>query len=238
MHPFNISTGYGNLAPSTKAGQALLIPYALVGIPLNILFLIVVGKWLSMLYQKVYKSVKDNWIMAAISYLLLVITGWCLFAIFPSTLFSSIEEWSFTESLYFTMVTLTTIGFGDYIPGMQMSYTAPARVAYDICFVIWLFFGMAYISLLLQRIGDFFGIIEENIISRVPVCTPCKELLGVNSELLSEECEATDEQSELMRTYSKLPTEDMSEEDDKKEQGSIGVDAEQLETEHTKQTSV
>lgn len=33
------SAGYGNLAPSTEAGQVFCVFYALVGIPLNVVFL-------------------------------------------------------------------------------------------------------------------------------------------------------------------------------------------------------
>lgn len=33
------AAGYGNLAPSTEAGQVFCVFYALVGIPLNVIFL-------------------------------------------------------------------------------------------------------------------------------------------------------------------------------------------------------
>ena len=95
-------------------------------------------------------------------------------------------------------MTLTTIGFGDYIPAMQTSYTATARTVYDICFSIWLFAGMAYISLLVQQIGQFFGIIENKVVSRVLSCIRCKQ---------------------VYRTHSSLPTEDVDKrEQDKREQ--------------------
>ena len=195
--------GYGNLAPSTKLGQAFLIPYAIMGIPLNILFLIEVGKWLSMLYQRVCQSIKKHWMLVAISYVLLVTTGWCIFAVLPSIIFSSIEKWSYGEALYFTVVTLTTIGFGDYIPAMQTSYTATARAVYDICFSIWLFAGMAYISLLVQQIGQFFGIIESKVVSRVLGCIRCKQ---------------------VYRTHSILPTEDVDEKE--RDEGETQCDSE------------
>lgn len=39
VHMSPPSAGYGNLAPSTEAGQIFCVFYALVGIPLNVIFL-------------------------------------------------------------------------------------------------------------------------------------------------------------------------------------------------------
>jgi hypothetical protein len=34
-----------------------------------------------------------------------------------ATIFSAWENWSFLEGAYFSFITLTTIGFGDFVPG-------------------------------------------------------------------------------------------------------------------------
>lgn len=44
-------------------------------------------------------------------------SGFLLFCLVPALLFRLVEQWSFGDSLYFTIVTLTTIGFGDFVPG-------------------------------------------------------------------------------------------------------------------------
>ena len=52
-------------------------------------------------------------------YLLFVFgsVGFALFSIFPALIFTALEGWPFADSLYFTIITLTTIGFGDLVPG-------------------------------------------------------------------------------------------------------------------------
>ncbi len=34
-----------------------------------------------------------------------------------AVLFAALEKWSLLEGAYFSFITLTTIGFGDYVPG-------------------------------------------------------------------------------------------------------------------------
>lgn len=40
-----------------------------------------------------------------------------LILIFPPMVFSHVEGWSFGEGFYFAFITLSTIGFGDYVVG-------------------------------------------------------------------------------------------------------------------------
>lgn len=43
--------------------------------------------------------------------------GTLVILIFPPMFFSHVEGWSFREGFYFAFITLSTIGFGDYVVG-------------------------------------------------------------------------------------------------------------------------
>lgn len=53
-------------------------------------------------------------IMDVVTYL---IPGIIVFIFIPSYIISYFESWTFDESVYFAFVTLTTIGYGDYVAG-------------------------------------------------------------------------------------------------------------------------
>ena len=46
--------------------------------------------------------------------------GSCVHIFMASFVFSSIENWSYLDSIYHTFITVSTIGFGDYVPGMYI----------------------------------------------------------------------------------------------------------------------
>ena len=41
--------------------------------------------------------------------------GFALFSLFPAIIFKYYEGWTYLDSVYFTIITLTTIGFGDFV---------------------------------------------------------------------------------------------------------------------------
>lgn len=58
-------------------------------------------------------------IVRVISAVLSILLGCLLFVALPIFVFQEVEKWTLLESAYFVVITLTTVGFGDYVAGMQ-----------------------------------------------------------------------------------------------------------------------
>ena len=49
-----------------------------------------------------------------------MVTGLSIFILLPPLLFMKMEGWTYEEGLYFAFISLSTIGFGDYIIGKSI----------------------------------------------------------------------------------------------------------------------
>ena len=47
----------------------------------------------------------------------IIFLGVTLFILVPAGIFLYVEDWSYITACYFAVVTLSTVGFGDYIAG-------------------------------------------------------------------------------------------------------------------------
>uniref|UniRef100_F7GIG5 2P domain potassium channel Talk-1 n=1 Tax=Macaca mulatta TaxID=9544 RepID=F7GIG5_MACMU len=120
--------GYGNLAPSTEAGQVFCVFYALLGIPLNVIFLNHLGMGL-----RAHLATIERWedrprrskVLQVLGLALFLTLGTLVILIFPPMVFSHVEGWSFSEGFYFAFITLSTIGFGDYVVGHPLNFITP-----------------------------------------------------------------------------------------------------------------
>ncbi|KAM4723640.1 potassium channel, subfamily K, member 16-like [Anableps anableps] len=144
--------GYGNLSPSTVSGQVFCVFYALCGIPLNLAFLKQLGKCLTIhlgrLETGMVAVVPHKRAVEALAVGLFFITGSMLFLVIPPLLFSYVEGWTFGEAFYFAFITLSTIGFGDYVVG-----TDPGKEYISLyrCLAgIWIVFALAWLALILN----------------------------------------------------------------------------------------
>lgn len=52
---------------------------------------------------------------------LYAVPGLTFFIFLPSTIISVFEGWEYDVSVYYAFVTLTTIGFGDYVAGKSIN---------------------------------------------------------------------------------------------------------------------
>lgn len=121
----NCIAGYGNMAPRTPEGRLALVLYALFGIPLTMIVLSYMGQLLTRLSTKVNKlklCSRKPVFNKVLNMLLIVCLGLTMLFLVPAFVFQQVEKWSYLEGLYYCFVTLSTIGFGDYVAGKNCLY--------------------------------------------------------------------------------------------------------------------
>ena len=162
-------TGYGHIVPTSFWGRFFCIFYALVGIPLTGLTLRSVGNRISegisaavkLFERKAYnrESEKLEIKTAIIAFILLI-----SIIIVPAVAFHAFEKWSYFESVYFCFVTLSTIGFGDFVPVTLKEDSSndgedqAVPVILEFLNLIYMVVGLAVMSGVIVSIS---GVIEE-----------------------------------------------------------------------------
>lgn len=206
-----ISTiGYGNLSPRTEKGKVLCIIYAIIGIPLMLLYLTNIGDILAKSFRYVYGGLctckqdpgkdrrnrnrylvqrnissvsgtitntsdqvsrnadsiemsfelsskgKANRVHVPITLCLMILAsyvcgGGALFAIW--------EDWNYLDGSYFCFVTLSTIGFGDLVPGASVVGNSGSQEKLVIC-SLYLLAGMALLAMC-------FNLMQEEVIHKI-----------------------------------------------------------------------
>ncbi|CAG5107465.1 Similar to sup-9: Two pore potassium channel protein sup-9 (Caenorhabditis elegans) [Cotesia congregata] len=143
-------SGYGHSTPVTVWGKAFCMAYAMVGIPLGLVMFQSIGerlnKFASVIIRRAKKYMNCNRTEATEMNLMLA-TG-MLSSIIITTgaaVFSKYEGWNYFDSFYYCFVTLTTIGFGDYVAlqNDQALSTKPGYVALSLVFIL---FGLAVVA--------------------------------------------------------------------------------------------
>lgn len=73
------------------------------------------------LSQNKHNQISQTKIRVA-STLLFILAGCILFVTIPAVIFKHIEGWTALESTYFVVITLTTVGIGDYVAGENLLF--------------------------------------------------------------------------------------------------------------------
>ncbi|CAL8362952.1 unnamed protein product [Lota lota] len=159
--------GFGNISPKTEGGQLFCICYALVGIPMFGFLLVGVGDHLGTGLRKVIAKVETlflKWrvsptIVRIISAVLSILLGVVLFVAVPIVVFQEVEGWTLLESAYFVVITLTTVGFGDYVAGD--SGVEGSDTWYKPLVWFWILVGLAYFASILTMIGNWLRVLSK-----------------------------------------------------------------------------
>ncbi|XP_036592010.1 potassium channel subfamily K member 10 [Trichosurus vulpecula] len=159
--------GYGNIAPSTEGGKIFCILYAIFGIPLFGFLLAGIGDQLGTIFGKSIARVEQVFRkkqvsqtkIRVISTILFILAGCIVFVTIPAVIFKYIEGWTALESIYFVVVTLTTVGFGDYVAGGNAGINY--REWYKPLVWFWILVGLAYFAAVLSMIGDWLRVLSK-----------------------------------------------------------------------------
>ena len=148
------TAGYGNFSPVTNGGRGFFIIYALIGIPLTLIFLSLLSQILNnmadCLLRQVGKCTKKQWVKM-VTFIIILFSGLVLFIFIPSLLFVRLQGWTYFESVYYCIVTLTTVGFGDLVPSQNRD-SRQFQGLYRICASGWIWFGLAFVALVISQV--------------------------------------------------------------------------------------
>ncbi|XP_070156905.1 two pore potassium channel protein sup-9 isoform X2 [Polyergus mexicanus] len=192
--------GYGHSTPVTKPGKAFCMVYAMVGIPLGLVMFQSIGERLNKFASVVIRRAKTYLRCEkteATEMNLMLATG-LLSSIIITTgaaVFSRYEGWNYFDSFYYCFVTLTTIGFGDYV-ALQNDQALSNKPGYVILSLVFILFGLAVVAASINLLVLRFMTIDsgearrddsELVSASHHVLTLDGEVVAVNGKLLANQ---------------------------------------------------
>lgn len=150
------AVGYGHAAPGTDAGKIFCMFYAVLGIPLTLVMFQSLGERMNTFVRFLMRRLKRclGFRRTAVSMENMVLVGLlsCLGTLCVGAgAFSHFEGWSFFHAYYYCFITLTTIGFGDFV-ALQKKGDLQERTPYVV-------FSFVYILVGLTVIGAFLNLV-------------------------------------------------------------------------------
>jgi len=142
--------GYGNATPRTDIGKAVLIPYSIVAI----LTLVWVIKTNIHIFRYYYSKDNKN-LCLRIPIACLIVAVYLLLSGMVYTYLE--EDWTFLDSVYFSWVTTSSIGFGDITPNYDSSMVG---------MFILLFVALQFVTFLIDTVERFMRWFDQDETSR------------------------------------------------------------------------
>jgi len=168
--------GYGHQSTHTPEGRMTCLAYAIIGIPLNAILIGSLGSVFSSKFKQYKKKLwaglghgdnvgkKSKVVVVVVESIVFIFFFTSLLMLIPAAIFTAMENdeegsWDYLNSVYYTFITLSTVGFGDMVPDRQENskLSSPvAQWAYLIGIILWIIIGMGYIFAVVDVLADSF----------------------------------------------------------------------------------
>uniref|UniRef100_A0A8C8WF21 Potassium two pore domain channel subfamily K member 5 n=1 Tax=Panthera leo TaxID=9689 RepID=A0A8C8WF21_PANLE len=93
-----------------------------------------------------------------------IVWGVLVHLVIPPFVFMVTEEWDYIEGLYYSFITISTIGFGDFVAGVNPSANYHALYRYFV--ELWIYLGLAWLSLFVNWKVSMFVEVHKAIKKR------------------------------------------------------------------------
>ncbi|XP_035690527.1 potassium channel subfamily K member 4-like [Branchiostoma floridae] len=164
--------GYGHVQITTDAGKIFCCFYAFFGIPITLTMLAAIGGKLAdgnrFLEDQVKKRLaflkKHPDTIRFVNIFIVTTVNLGVFFFLPAYVFSRLEtEWSYLDALYYMFITLSTVGFGDYVATQETRPTYTQNIAYKIGLFCWIMTGLCFLASVFDLLVEEMKGIEDRI---------------------------------------------------------------------------
>ncbi|KAJ0173784.1 hypothetical protein K1T71_010933 [Dendrolimus kikuchii] len=193
--------GYGHSTPVTVGGKAFCMAYAMVGIPLGLVMFQSIGerlnKFASVVIRRAKCYLRCN-TTEATEMNLMFATG-MLSSIIITTgaaVFSRYEGWSYFDSFYYCFVTLTTIGFGDYV-ALQNDQALTSKPGYVALSLVFILFGLAVVAASINLLVLRFMTMQAEENARDEDKDSCRTILPLEGHPIASRQRSHDDQASV-----------------------------------------
>jgi hypothetical protein len=172
--------GYGNYAPQTAGGRAFVAGTVIFGVAFFGYVLTLVSERLLCLISYVARKIKrkprgfklaSNRVLPVAVFLNLVF----LFVLaLPTILF---ENWKFQDAMYYSVITITTVGFGDLVPNFQ-NYSYPTSALVMALYAFLVLIAMALLSAVIASLQQHLAEYQHKITATAMSITRKSSLKG------------------------------------------------------------
>ena len=146
-------SGYGSITPKTRLGQGVTIIFCTIDIPMTMLAMKSLGELLAIGVRSLVIKTETIHLKRTeprhVKLKTICVSG-CII-VFQHVMLASLstsftENWSFLESFYAWFITLSTIGFGDYVPLQKFSRETDVEKMSKLLLILYMvFFPLPYV---------------------------------------------------------------------------------------------